>query len=238
MPRSPTARPPVHTPTTASSAALWVGWSVYTLLALVGFCFGVWAGSQKPKPAEVAKAPPAPPESNKPPDKAADKPESKSAPETKVTPTPEPASPPSTEKVEVPKPPEMKAEEVKKDEPKKDPPKPEEPKKAEPKKAEPKKSDAPTANVTFAKDVMPVFRSYCFNCHGAGAGKPKGGLDLRTLAAVQKGGTNGPAVKAGDPAGSPVYSSIEDNSMPPDGLKGPSAGDKKLIRDWILGGAK
>lgn len=31
--------------------------------------------------------------------------------------------------------------------------------------------------ITFEKDIRPIFKAYCLDCHGA-AEKPKGGLDL------------------------------------------------------------
>ena len=109
------------------------------------------------------------------------------------------------------------------------------PTKPEAKKPEPKpaaKGDAPT----FAK-VSVVFKDKCVVCHG-GVGNPKGGLDLRTLAAVNKGGDSGPAVSPGDLAKSQLWDSIDSGQMPPPKKEPLTADEKKLIRDWILGGAK
>ena len=103
--------------------------------------------------------------------------------------------------------------------------------KPEVKKPEPK-SGAPA----FAK-VSAVFKDKCVLCHG-GVGNPKGGLDLRTLASVTKGGDSGPAVKPGDLAGSPLWDSIDSGQMPPPKKEPLTAAEKNLIRDWIAGGAK
>lgn len=103
-------------------------------------------------------------------------------------------------------------------------------------KPEPKKPDPKTDAPTFAK-VSAVFKDKCVLCHGA-VGSPKGGLDLRTLAAVNKGGDSGPAVKPGDLAGSPLWDSIESGQMPPPKKEPLTTEEKKLIREWILGGAK
>ncbi|MBX9627507.1 MAG: hypothetical protein K2X82_27145 [Gemmataceae bacterium] len=199
-----------------SPAAPWLAWVAYAGLVLGGLCFGVWAGTQKPERAvEVAAAPAAPA-----------KPEPKSEPKAEPPPKPDATDPPA--KAEPKKP------EAKKSAPEPKPPaKPPEPKKPEPKKPEPK----PTAPaVTFAKDVLPVFRTNCLSCHG-GMGEPKGGLDLRTLAATLKGGDSGPGVKPGEPDASPVWVSIADGSMPKGGKK-MAEKDKEVVRAWIEAGAK
>lgn len=90
--------------------------------------------------------------------------------------------------------------------------------------------------VSFQKDVLPIFRAYCLNCHGAGSGKPKGGVDLRTVAAIMKGG-GAPILVVGQPEKSAIYTTIEDMSMPPEG-KRPTPQELAIIRNWILTGAK
>ncbi len=97
-------------------------------------------------------------------------------------------------------------------------------------------STANTTPVSFQKDVLPIFRSYCLNCHGAGTGRPKGNVDLRTVAAIKKGG-GGPILEIGNPEKSAIYFTILDGSMPPDG-KRPTRDELEIIRRWILEGAK
>lgn len=108
-------------------------------------------------------------------------------------------------------------------------------KKPEPKPAV-KKPEVMANAPTFTR-VSAVFKDKCTLCHGD-VGNPKGGLDLRTLAAVVKGGDSGPAVKPTDLAGSPLWDSIESGQMPPPKKEPLTADEKTLIREWILGGAK
>jgi hypothetical protein len=89
--------------------------------------------------------------------------------------------------------------------------------------------------LTYEKDILPIMERACLNCHGSR--KKRGGLDLRTFAALLKGGDSGAGVKAGKPDDSPLLESVMSNRMPP-GKRKLSAEDKKLIRDWIAGGAK
>src|SRR5437870_5537911 len=51
--------------------------------------------------------------------------------------------------------------------------------------------------VNFARDVWPVLRRACADCHGPD--KQKGKLRLDSRAAVLKGGESGPAVVPGKP---------------------------------------
>jgi hypothetical protein len=144
-------------------------------------------------------------------------------PEPKVKdPDPEPKKEPEPK----PKEPEPK---VKEPEPK---PKDPEPK---PKEPEPKKVDIKP--VAF-KEVRPILLNYCGTCHGQSAGKPKAGIDLRTVAAIMKGGDDGAVVKAGDPKKSRLYLSVMEGTMPPDGKPAPSPKELQLIHDWIASGAK
>lgn len=203
-----------------SSNGQWIFGSIYATMALVGFSFGVWAGASKSKPVEVAEV-----------KKETEKPAAP-VPPTIVMP---PAPPPIEPKVKQPEPtPEPKKEPEPTPEPKKEPePKTEPEKKKEP---EPKKVDIKP--VAF-KELEPIFRQYCNNCHGA-VGRPKAGVDLRTAAAILKGNENGALVKPGDPENSPLYLSVKPPSatMPPDGKSGPNDKELKLIHDWIASGAK
>jgi hypothetical protein len=88
--------------------------------------------------------------------------------------------------------------------------------------------------LSYEKDVLPIMQRACVSCHGAR--KKRGGLDLRTFAALKRGGDSGPGVKPGQ-LESPLYESIASGRMPPSRRKLPAA-DVKTIRDWILGGAK
>lgn len=131
------------------------------------------------------------------------------------------------------------------------PPSKTEPPKVEPPKVEPPKKETTSSNsdpmppkkdppmvavkpVSFQKDVLPIFRTYCLNCHGA-AGTPKGDVDLRTLDAIKKGG-GGPILEIGKPEKSAIYTSMTDGAMPPKPPR-PTKGELDVIRNWILTGA-
>ncbi len=222
----------------ASPTVQWVGWGVWTFLAFVGFCFGVWAGTPQAavtKPVEVAAVTPAPsPAPPVPTPKPEVKPVPTPAAVAKVE-TPTKPEPPTAVAVVAPTPkPEVMTPEPKPEVKPEPPPVPKPEVKPVPKPPEPKKPDPAVAKVAF-KDVLPVFRAKCISCHNSG--KPKYDLDLSTLAAVNKGGAGGPVVKPGNPKDSTLWTSVEEDSMP----KNPpflTADEKKLLQDWILGGAK
>ncbi len=88
---------------------------------------------------------------------------------------------------------------------------------------------------TFASHVRPIFQAKCFLCHNGG--KKRGGLDATTVAALLKGGESGPSIKPGDPSNSLLWETIATNKMPPSGKKLTDA-ERKLVQQWIAGGAK
>ena len=88
--------------------------------------------------------------------------------------------------------------------------------------------------VSFERDVRPVFKAYCLDCHGA-AEKPKAGLDLRLGRFAIKGGNSGPAVVPGNPSESLLLVRLHDGEMPPGDKKVPA--DKvAVIERWIAAG--
>jgi hypothetical protein len=186
---------------------------------VLGFAVGYLAGSPKPvppaKPVAMAAARPAKPDPV-PPEEPKREPKAK-APEPKAEESkpPEPSEPKT-----IPEPPARKA--VPKPEPK-----------PEPKKSPPPAK--PAAEATFVR-VAPVFKDKCGVCHGGA--NAKGGLDLRSAKAAIAGGDNGEAVKPGDPDNSLIWQMIAEGTMPPKGKPQLTADEKKLIKDWIAGGAK
>lgn len=91
----------------------------------------------------------------------------------------------------------------------------------------------------FEKKIRPVLVVHCYKCHSAetDGGKPKAGLRLDTKAGVLAGGETGPALVAGDPAGSLIIEALRH-----DGLEMPPG--KKLadsivtdFEEWIRLGA-
>ena len=89
---------------------------------------------------------------------------------------------------------------------------------------------------TFEKDIRPILKAHCFECHGEGE-KLKGGLDLRLRRLMLKGGDDGPVIVAGKPDKSLLFKLVHSGEMP--------KRDKKLtpeqvtlIKQWIAAGAK
>ncbi len=87
----------------------------------------------------------------------------------------------------------------------------------------------------FEKSVRPVFAARCFSCHGTQVQQAGLRLDRRDL--VLKGGTSGPAVLPGDPAGSRLMRAIRHQGlkMPPNGKL--SDAEVDAIDHWIRLGA-
>jgi hypothetical protein len=90
--------------------------------------------------------------------------------------------------------------------------------------------------VTFDKQVLPILQAKCMGCHGSP--RRSGGLDVRTLASLKKGGGSGPAVMAGDPDKSPLWDEVSSNRMPPARNTKLTAAEKQTIKDWIAGGLR
>lgn len=116
-------------------------------------------------------------------------------------------------------------------------------------------------DITYAKDIKPLFEASCFGCHGEK--KQKGDIRLDSLEAVLKGGEEGKIVEVGDALKSHLLISISHldpkTAMPPkpkaskpaaDGSKKPADANKQppakpltadqvgLVRAWIDQGLK
>lgn len=85
----------------------------------------------------------------------------------------------------------------------------------------------------FERDILPLFHKHCLICHGGF--KQKGGLDLRTMPALLKGGESGAAVKSGHADASKLWQMIAADEMPEDGEK-LSAAQKEMVRAWLAAG--
>ena len=88
----------------------------------------------------------------------------------------------------------------------------------------------------FESDVLPIFRSHCFDCHGAKM--KEAALDIRTVPSIRKGGESGPAVVAGDLERSVLYEMVDEGHMPPEGEKPLTKRQIETIRRWIESGAR
>ncbi|WP_339733493.1 PSD1 and planctomycete cytochrome C domain-containing protein [uncultured Gimesia sp.] len=90
--------------------------------------------------------------------------------------------------------------------------------------------------LTYEEHIRPIFRAHCFDCHGA-TEEMKGGLDLRLVRFLIKGGESGEAIVPGKPDESNLISRIESGDMPPGEAQVPKDQIETLKR-WIAAGAK
>jgi periplasmic protein TonB len=213
MPAPFPAEPPPARPARRSRRGKALFVIVYVGMLIAGVAIGFRAGSPKPTPP------------GKPTLVAANKPEA--TPPVQAPPEPKPKAP-------EPKPADSKKAEPREPEPKAEPPPEKKPEpKPQPKKVEPPKPSGP--EVPFAT-VAAVFKDKCTACHGGV--EPKGGLDLRSAKAAVAGGDSGAGIKPGDPDNSLIWQSIADGTMPPKNKPRLTDAEKKLIKDWIAGGAR
>jgi len=90
-------------------------------------------------------------------------------------------------------------------------------------------------SLSFEKDIRPIFRKHCYDCHGA-ASEVKGKLDLRLVRLMEQGGESGPAIVPGQPAESFLLERLKAGEMPPRETK-VSDEEIALIEKWIAKGA-
>jgi hypothetical protein len=93
--------------------------------------------------------------------------------------------------------------------------------------------------VDYTRDVKPILKERCYACHGALKQKAKLRLDAAALVAA--GGTSGPAIRAGDAAGSLLLDRVADpdesSRMPPEG-KPLTAAQVDTLKAWVAQGGK
>ena len=87
----------------------------------------------------------------------------------------------------------------------------------------------------FERDIRPLLKIHCLDCHGAIKEK-KGGLDLRLRRLMAQGGESGPAIIAGNPQKSRLLKRIRLGEMPPGETKMPPEAIDIIAR-WIAAGA-
>ncbi len=93
------------------------------------------------------------------------------------------------------------------------------------------------ADVSYQRDVWPIFKRHCLGCHTEG--KAKGGLRLDDIAALKKGGKHGALFVAGKPDKSLLLKQvIGDPPEMPENEPPLTAAKVKVLRDWIAQGAK
>ena len=86
----------------------------------------------------------------------------------------------------------------------------------------------------FDSRIAPLLARKCLGCHNAT--DRKGKLDLSSRKSALVGGESGEVIVAGKPDDSLLVERITADEMPP--KKPLSADEKRLLRDWVAGGAK
>jgi hypothetical protein len=92
------------------------------------------------------------------------------------------------------------------------------------------------------RDVDTILAAKCWVCHGRR--EQRAGLDLRTHAAMRKGGKSGPAIIPGDAEGSLLVKRIAAQQMPPPKLqeqysvRGLTEDELAKLKQWIADGAR
>ncbi len=90
--------------------------------------------------------------------------------------------------------------------------------------------------LTFEKHIRPILRAHCLDCHGADEA-PQGGLDLRQVRLMQKGGVSGAAVVPGMADDSYLLDRIRSGEMPPGEAK-VTAAELEILTQWVAQGAR
>jgi uncharacterized membrane protein len=101
-------------------------------------------------------------------------------------------------------------------------------------------SSDPSNPAYYVVHVAPILSRSCMPCHKAD--KHKAGLRVDSYALLMKGGDNGPAVVAGDPAKSDLLRrvklpSTDDDYMPSDNLRALTPEETAILERWIAAGA-
>ena len=101
---------------------------------------------------------------------------------------------------------------------------------------------AAEAKVSFADDILPLFKWRCSSCHQpSGVGYEKSGLDLNSYEGVMKGTKFGPMVIPRDPESSNLMLLLDWRASPqlrmPHSKKKLSICDRDAVRTWIREGA-
>ena len=96
----------------------------------------------------------------------------------------------------------------------------------------------PQAKTDYVRDILPVFKAHCYQCHSGS--QKQGGLSLDTRTTMLKGGSSGSAMKVGAGSKSQLVIRIlgsDGQSRMPLGFAPISDVQTALIRKWIDEGA-
>ncbi|MCG6156555.1 PSD1 and planctomycete cytochrome C domain-containing protein [Rubinisphaera margarita] len=92
------------------------------------------------------------------------------------------------------------------------------------------------SDLRFERDIQPIFREFCFDCHGA-TEELDGSLDLRLVRFLTRGGDSGPVIEPGDPDASYLLDRVRNGEMPPGEAHVPDE-QVQILERWIAQGAK
>ena len=95
---------------------------------------------------------------------------------------------------------------------------------------------AAAANPRFESDIHPIFKAYCFHCHGEEE-KLQGGLDLRLRKLIVRGAKSGSVLTPGDHRTSRLFEVVQSGEMPPKEELTLKPEEIDLIARWIDAGA-
>jgi hypothetical protein len=96
------------------------------------------------------------------------------------------------------------------------------------------KPPSPTPDQYWIRHVQPILDKKCLKCH-AGV-RQQGGLDLRSLETILRGGDSGPEIAPGKPADSRIVQYILPPSgphMPPDPTKRLTPAEVAAVKTWV-----
>src|SRR6516225_1216612 len=92
------------------------------------------------------------------------------------------------------------------------------------------------AELTFEKDIRPILKTNCFQCHGEEQ-EIKGKLDVRLRRFLVKGGKSGPAIVPGNVHDSELIDLVTKGEMPK-GKKKLTDKEIATLTLWVEQGAK
>src|SRR5260221_3124874 len=96
-------------------------------------------------------------------------------------------------------------------------------------------ASAATRPLTFERDIRPILKAHCLQCHGAGE-KLKGGVDLRLRRFMLTNSESGRVIVPGNPGKSVLLKMVSSGDMPKEGKK-LTAEQIAKIEHWIRKGA-
>ncbi len=94
---------------------------------------------------------------------------------------------------------------------------------------------AADAEISFEKDVRPILKAHCFQCHGE-AGKTEGKVDLRLRRFLLQQAEEGPVMVPGHPEQSLLLKLVKAGEMPKSEKK-LTVAEVSILERWIAAGA-